>query len=217
MQHPEEFWRRQAEQIRWFKEPEEILCQDSDGHCRWFRGGKLNTSYLALDFHVEQGRGEQLALIYDSPVTGAQRSYTYRATSRRGRSIRRGTFSNWAWRRGYGRDLHADDPRDDRGHACLRRIGGDSFGGLRGIRGARIGDPDRRCAAQSSADGQRRQRSRPSDRLSVDCRRGACSKQSTRRSDVLSCSAIFIGFSCKAGRDLDWEEISQRADAGWLD
>ena len=48
------------------------------GFYRWFRGGKLNTSYLALDVHVEQGRGDQPALIYDSPVTSTQRVYTYR-------------------------------------------------------------------------------------------------------------------------------------------
>ena len=44
---------------------------------RWFSGGKLNTCYNALDVHVEQGRGEQAALIYDSPVTDTQRTYSY--------------------------------------------------------------------------------------------------------------------------------------------
>ena len=77
VRHPDEFWRQQSQQIHWFKEPDETLFQDSDGYVRWFCGGKLNTSYLALDFHVEQGRGDQLALIYDSPVTQTRRSYTY--------------------------------------------------------------------------------------------------------------------------------------------
>lgn len=78
VQHPEQFWRQQASQIRWFEEPEEILFQDRDGYVRWFRGGKLNTCYLALDFHVEQGRGDQPALIYDSPVAESHRTYTYK-------------------------------------------------------------------------------------------------------------------------------------------
>ncbi len=78
IERPEEFWREQAEQIHWFERPHEILGQDGEGFYRWYRGGKLNTAYLALDFHVEQGRGAQPALIYDSPVTSTKQTYTYR-------------------------------------------------------------------------------------------------------------------------------------------
>jgi acyl-coenzyme A synthetase/AMP-(fatty) acid ligase len=53
------------------------LSTDEDGLYRWYEGGKLNTCYLALDYHVEQGRGEQVALIYDSPVTQTKKQYTY--------------------------------------------------------------------------------------------------------------------------------------------
>lgn len=77
IEHPEEFWREQAEQIHWFEQPRDILSQDDNGFNRWFRGGVLNTAYLALDFHVQHGRGEQPALIYDSPVTRVQQVYTY--------------------------------------------------------------------------------------------------------------------------------------------
>ena len=76
-QDPEAFWMEQAKQISWFAEPEQALSQE-DGLYRWYKGGKLNTSYLAVDFHVENGRGDQLALIYDSPVTGKKASYTYK-------------------------------------------------------------------------------------------------------------------------------------------
>ena len=69
---------RQAELITWYEKPKSILSQDEKGFYHWFKGGKLNTSYLALDFHVENGRAEQAALIYDSPVTETVRSYTYR-------------------------------------------------------------------------------------------------------------------------------------------
>ncbi len=78
---PETFWRERSEQIRWFEKPHEILTQDGNGLDHWFAGGKLNTAYLALDFHVEQGRGEQPALIYDSPVTGTPANLHVPATS----------------------------------------------------------------------------------------------------------------------------------------
>lgn len=74
----EDFWRQEAQKIHWFTFPETILDKDGDDLYRWFSGGKMNTSYLALDVHVEQGRGDQIALIYDSPVTGVKKKFTYR-------------------------------------------------------------------------------------------------------------------------------------------
>ncbi|MDO6389672.1 acetyl-coenzyme A synthetase N-terminal domain-containing protein [Pontibacter sp. BT731] len=75
---PEGFWGEQARQIAWFEEPRQILTTDENGFYRWFAGGKLNTAYLALDYHVENGRADQTALIYDSPVTNTIRKYSYR-------------------------------------------------------------------------------------------------------------------------------------------
>lgn len=74
---PEEFWAEQAATIHWFEKPQTILSQDENGFYHWFQGGKLNTSYLALDYHIGQGRGEEIALIYDSPVTDTIRKYTF--------------------------------------------------------------------------------------------------------------------------------------------
>lgn len=74
---PESFWQTQAKQIDWFEFPKTILQKDSNGIERWFADGVLNTCWLALDYHCEQGRGERIALIYDSPVTGRKRQYTY--------------------------------------------------------------------------------------------------------------------------------------------
>jgi acyl-coenzyme A synthetase/AMP-(fatty) acid ligase len=74
---PEGFWREKARDIAWFEFPKTILDQDPNGASRWFRGGKLNTCWLALDHHIERGRGDQTALIYDSPVTGTVRRYTF--------------------------------------------------------------------------------------------------------------------------------------------
>ena len=78
IEKPEQFWFRQSEKINWFHSPENILTQDDRGFYRWFEGGKLNTCYLALDQHVINGRGNQPALIYDSPVTGKKQSFTYK-------------------------------------------------------------------------------------------------------------------------------------------
>lgn len=74
---PEQFWGDQAKLIHWFKFPERILSKDEHKLYRWYQDGMLNTSYLALDHHVAEGRGDQAALIYDSPVTNSKRTYTY--------------------------------------------------------------------------------------------------------------------------------------------
>ncbi len=74
---PAEFWLEQAQNIDWFEMPTLGLGEDDHGIERWFPNGKLNTCWLALDYHCEQGRGEHAALIYDSPVTVSQKTYTY--------------------------------------------------------------------------------------------------------------------------------------------
>jgi propionyl-CoA synthetase len=77
MNDPEGFWRKQAEDLDWFKFPQQTLTHDADGVGYWFADGEMNTAYMALDHHVKNGRGNQLALIYDSPVTGTKAKYTY--------------------------------------------------------------------------------------------------------------------------------------------
>ena len=74
---PEAFWRDKAADIDWFTLPKNILSEDTEGLTHWFADGELNTCYLALDYHVNNGRGEQAALIYDSPVTGHKQTYNY--------------------------------------------------------------------------------------------------------------------------------------------
>ena len=78
IQNPEAFWRKQAEKLDWFQPPSEILSKDERGFYRWFRGGQLNVAHLALDVHVDGGRADQTAIIYDSPVTQTQKRFTYR-------------------------------------------------------------------------------------------------------------------------------------------
>lgn len=77
MNDPEGFWKEKAEALKWFKFPETILSKDEHGIYRWFADGELNTSYMALDYHVEQGRGDQVAIIYDSPVSNTKTKVTY--------------------------------------------------------------------------------------------------------------------------------------------
>ena len=74
---PEKFWREAAEDIFWFKKPNKILNKSNPPFYKWFEDGVTNTCYNALDFHIDNGLGEKIALIYDSPVTGAKSKFTY--------------------------------------------------------------------------------------------------------------------------------------------
>jgi len=76
---PEGFWAEAAEDIHWFKPWDRVLDDSRKPFYRWFAGGELNTCYNAIDRHVEAGRGDRLALIHDSAMTGAVRSYTFAA------------------------------------------------------------------------------------------------------------------------------------------
>jgi len=74
---PEEFWADCATDLVWTKPWEKVLDDSDVPFYEWFSGGELNTCYNALDRHCENGRSEQAALIYDSPVTGQVRKYSY--------------------------------------------------------------------------------------------------------------------------------------------
>jgi propionyl-CoA synthetase len=75
--NPEAFWAEKAAQLDWYKPATNVLSTDEYGIQRWFADGELNTCHLALDYHVDNGRGDQTALIYDSPVTNQQKKYSY--------------------------------------------------------------------------------------------------------------------------------------------
>ena len=77
MEDPEGFWGEAAESLHWYRKWDRVLDLSDGPHGRWFVGGETNTCYNALDRWVEAGRGEQAALIYDSPVTGKVRTFTY--------------------------------------------------------------------------------------------------------------------------------------------
>lgn len=74
---PEAFWMEAAEAISWTKKPTRALDSSNAPLYEWFTDGEANTCYNALDRHVEAGRGDQTAIIYDSPITGAKRKISY--------------------------------------------------------------------------------------------------------------------------------------------
>ncbi|MCP4110407.1 MAG: propionyl-CoA synthetase [Desulfobacteraceae bacterium] len=74
---PDGFWGEIAEDCHWYKKWDKVLDDSNKPFYRWFTGGEMNTCYNALDYHIDQGRGDQAALIYDSPVTDTIKKYTY--------------------------------------------------------------------------------------------------------------------------------------------
>ena len=74
---PQGFWAEAAEDVHWSRKWDKVLDADRAPFYRWFAGGELNTCYNAVDRHVEGGRGDQAAIIYDSPVTDTVRSISY--------------------------------------------------------------------------------------------------------------------------------------------
>ncbi len=77
-QDPEGFWANAAEDIDWYKKWDKVLDDSNKPFYRWFAGAEVNTCYNALDRHVENGRANQLALVYDSPVTDSVKKFTYK-------------------------------------------------------------------------------------------------------------------------------------------
>ena len=77
IQDPNAFWGKAAEDVHWYKKWDTVLDDSNKPFYRWFTGGELNTCYNALDLHIDNGLGDQDALIYDSPVTNTIKKYTY--------------------------------------------------------------------------------------------------------------------------------------------
>ena len=71
------YWRDQSLKLPWFKQANKIVELDDLSYAKWFTDAECNISYMMLDHHVMNGKGENLALIYDSPVTNTKRKYTY--------------------------------------------------------------------------------------------------------------------------------------------
>ena len=76
--HPDAFWMKAAEAIDWVEPPSKALFSENAPLYEWFSDGMVNTCWNAVDRHVEGGRGEQLAIIHDSPITHSTKGITYR-------------------------------------------------------------------------------------------------------------------------------------------
>lgn len=77
LKNPEAFWEQQMNKIEWHTKPTTILSKNDSDYPVWFKDGELNLCYLAVDKHVQDGFGEQTAIIYDSPVTQTIKKYTF--------------------------------------------------------------------------------------------------------------------------------------------
>ena len=75
---PNRFWAAAAQDIEWARRPRAVIDDSKPPRVRWFPGAMVNTCQNAVDIHVLAGRGDQAALIYDSPVTGVIRTFSYR-------------------------------------------------------------------------------------------------------------------------------------------
>lgn len=75
--HPLSFWQQAADAIDWYRPSDKIFDPGLGPYGRWFNGATCNTCYNLLDRHVENGRGTQAAIIYDSPVSGQKASFSY--------------------------------------------------------------------------------------------------------------------------------------------
>ena len=135
---------------------------------RWFADGVMNTCFNAVDRHVRDGRGQQPALIYDSPVTGSQRTYTYAELRDDGGTVRRGAARPGGRQGRPGDRVPADDPGGADRHAGVRQDRGGALGGVRRVRGPRTRHADRRRDAQGDRLGVLRHRGQPGHRVQAD-------------------------------------------------
>ncbi|NQY15609.1 MAG: propionyl-CoA synthetase [Henriciella sp.] len=81
--NPEAFWADAARAIEWVREADRVFDPDAGVYGRWFAGAECNTCFNCVDRHVEAGRGDQAALIYDSPVTDQKQTYSYKELQKR--------------------------------------------------------------------------------------------------------------------------------------
>ena len=75
--NPIEFWKKNAEDVSWIKFPEKILTKKNENFYEWFSDSVMNTCYNAVDKNILEGRGNQVAIYYDSPITNSKSKLTY--------------------------------------------------------------------------------------------------------------------------------------------
>jgi propionyl-CoA synthetase len=209
---PEGFWGDAAEDIHWIRKWDKVLDDSNKPFYRWFVGGQLNTCYNAVDFHIDNGRGDQPAMIYDSPVTDTIKptpiALRDKVAAFAGALAEQGVDQG-----GPGHRLHAHDPRGGCGHAglCPDRRG--SFGGFRRLCRQGAGHPHQRRQAQGDRFGLLRHRGQPGHRLQAAAGRGhrPLGTRTASRKNASSYQRPMEKATMVAGRDLDWEEAAAAA------
>ena len=189
LEEPEEFWAEAAAEIDWVKPWTRVLDDSGAPFYRWFAGGQLNTCYNALDRHVENGRADQLALIYDSPGDRNGADVHVPRAARRGGQVRRRARRRRRREGRSGDHLHADDPGGCDRDARVRADRRDPLGGLRRLRRQRARDPDRGRPAEGRGLGLVRDRARASDRRTSRCSTPRSTSSRSSPSAASSCSA----------------------------
>lgn len=137
-QDPEGFWLEQAKRLEWFKQPTIGAAVKKNGLADWFPDGEINASYLALDAQINAGRGDQDALIYDSPVTGSLQKYTFNELKDEVAKFA-GVIQSMGVEKGDRHYLHAYDTPGGDCDAGVRPRWRDSFGGIWRFCRARVG------------------------------------------------------------------------------
>ena len=210
---PEGFWLEAAQAIDWDTAPTRALDASRPPFYRWFPDGELNTCHNALDRHVDAGRGDQAALIHDSPVTGTQRTLHLRPAARRGRPVRRraararasaratASSSTCRWSPRRRRDARAAPASAP----CTRVV----FGGFAAQRARR---PDRRRQAVGHRLGLLRHRAQAGHRPTSRCSTRRSSWPRTSRASVVVLQRPQVEAEM-GDRDVDWADAMARRDA----
>ena len=204
LEQPAAFWAEAATALHWDRPWDTVLDADKAPFYRWFKGGRLNTCYNAVDRHVDAGRGEQAAIIHDSPVTGTTRTITYAElqdlVARFAGALRR----QWRRQGRPGHRLHADGARGGGRHARLRPHRRRPFGGVRRLRRATSWRPASTTPSQGRSSpppaASRAARSSPTSRCST-----AAIDDGQAQAPALRHPAATAGSAeLPLGRDLDW-------------
>jgi len=105
----EEFWSKAALDVRWTKKFDQVLFEDKKPFYKWFKGGKINTCFNALDRHVEEGNGDRAALIFDSAMTNTKKRISYKELRDETAKLAGALQQSGVKKRRQNYYLHADD------------------------------------------------------------------------------------------------------------
>ena len=181
---PQGFWAEAAADDRLVRKAEDGVRSEGRHLRPLVCGGVCNTCFNAVDRHVDAGRGDQAAIIYDSPLAGAKRTITYHRLLTE-TQVLAAMLRDLGVEQGRPRHpLHADGAGSGDRHARLRAHRRHSLGRVRRLRRARTGDPHRRRQAEGDSVGELRPRARPHRCTTSRCSTKPSRSPSTSRTRV---------------------------------